>query len=219
MESLWPQVEPLLAQVTKPARYIGGELGAQAAEHGRWAVSWLLVYPDTYEIGLPNQGLQILYEILNERAAEVPLFSLENHLPARAFDILAFNLSAELVYTNVLNLIDLAAVPLHGSDRSADDPIVLAGGHCAFNPEPLSDFVDCFVLGDGEEVVSEINEVVAEHRSKGRHSTDHPAGLRSREALLRALSRVPGVYVPACYEARYGPVSYTHLRAHETDSY
>src|SRR5664280_76405 len=225
MESLWPQVEPLLAQVTKPARYIGGELGAQAAEHGRWAVSWLLVYPDTYEIGLPNQGLQILYEILNERddavaersyapwvdmeaamrAAEVPLFSLENHLPARAFDILAFNLSAELVYTNVLNLIDLAAVPLHGSDRSADDPIVLAGGHCAFNPEPLSDFVDCFVLGDGEEVVSEINEVVAEHRSKGRHSTDHPAGLRSREALLRALSRVPGVYVPACYEARYGP--------------
>ena len=130
MESLWPRIEPLLSQVTKPARYIGGELGAQSPEHGPQAVSWLLLYPDTYEIGLPNQGLQILYEILNERddaAAErayapwvdmeaamrtagVPLFSLESHLPARAFDVLAFNLSAELVYTNVLNLIDLAGV-------------------------------------------------------------------------------------------------------------
>src|SRR5664280_1875648 len=225
MESLWPQVEPLLAQVTKPARYIGGELGAQVAEHAPQAVAWLLVYPDTYEIGLPNQGLQILYEILNERddavaersyapwvdmeaamrAAGVPLFSLENHLPARTFDVLAFNLSAELVYTNVLNLIDLAGVPLRGSERSAGDPIVMAGGHCAFNPEPLSDFVDCFVLGDGEEVVGEINEAVAEHRSKGRRPSDHPAGHRSREALLRALSRVPGVYVPSCYEAHYGP--------------
>src|ERR1035438_327227 len=121
MESLWPQVEPLLAQVTKPARYIGGELGAQAAEHGRWAVSWLLVYPDTYEIGLPNQGLQILYEILNERsdtvaerayapwfdmeslmrANDIPLFSLETHRPARSFDVIAFNWAAELTATNI----------------------------------------------------------------------------------------------------------------------
>src|SRR5664279_3631882 len=226
MESLWPQVEPLLAQVTKPARYIGGELGAQAAEHGRWAVSWLLVYPDTYEIGLPNQGLQILYEILNERddavaersyapwvdmeaamrAAEVPLFSLENHLPARAFDVLAFNLSAELVYTNVLNLIDLADVPLHVSDRTEADPIVMAGGHCAFNPEPLADFVDCFVLGDGEEAVGEINQVLAAHgtghRSDGTDPSDDPvARWSSRSTVLRALAQV----------------SYTHLRAHETD--
>ena len=124
MESLWPRIEPLLAHVTKPARYIGGELGAQAPEHGPDAVSWLLVYPDTYEVGLPNQGLQILYEILNERddavaersyapwvdmeaamrAAGVPLFSVESHRPAGDFDVLAFNLSAELVYTNVLNL-------------------------------------------------------------------------------------------------------------------
>ena len=133
MESLWTRVEALLSQVTKPARYIGGELGAQSPEHSPARVSWLLIYPDTYEIGLPNQGLQILYEILNERddaaaertyapwvdmeaamrSADIPLFSLENHLPARAFDVLAFNLSAELVYTNVLNLIDLADVPIH----------------------------------------------------------------------------------------------------------
>jgi radical SAM superfamily enzyme YgiQ (UPF0313 family) len=217
MESLWPSVEPLLAQVTKPARYIGGELGAQVREHPDRAVSWLLVYPDTYEIGLPNQGLQILYEILNERddavaersyapwtdmeaamrAAEVPLFSLENHLAARSFDVLAFNLSAELVYTNVLNLIDLAGIPVRAAARTLDDPLVVAGGHCAFNPEPLSDFVDCFVLGDGEEAVGEINETVAAFLER----TGGSGG--SREDLLRSLSRVPGVYVPACYEAQY----------------
>src|SRR6202020_3634102 len=114
MESLWPRIEPLLSQVTKPARYIGGELGAQSPEHVDGAVAWLLVYPDTYEIGLPNQGLQILYEILNERAdavaerayapwvdmeaamraAGVPLFSVEQHIAARDFDVMAFNLSA-----------------------------------------------------------------------------------------------------------------------------
>src|ERR1022692_74446 len=144
MESLWPRVESLLSEVTKPARYIGGELGAQVSEHDPAAVSWLLTYPDTYEIGLPNQGLQILYEILNERAdavaertyapwvdmeaamraSGVPLFSLENHLPAAGFDVVAFNLSAELVYTNVLNLIDLAGVPVRAAARTGDHPLV-----------------------------------------------------------------------------------------------
>jgi radical SAM family uncharacterized protein len=222
MESLWPRVEPLLAQVTKPARYIGGELGAQRVEHDPRTVSWLLTYPDTYEIGLPNQGLQILYEILNERhdavaertyapwvdmeaamrSAGVPLFSLENHLPAQCFDVLAFNLSAELVYTNVLNLIDLAGIPVHGAERTADDPLVVAGGHCAFNPEPLADFVDCFVLGDGEEATGEINQVIAAAKA---HRTDAgPVEDRSwRVSLLRALTGVPGVYVPSCYQAHY----------------
>jgi len=217
MESLWPQIESLLAQVTKPARYIGGELGAQEVEHGPDAVSWLLVYPDTYEVGLPNQGLQILYEILNERpdagaersyapwvdmeaamrTAGVPLFSVEGHYPASDFDVIAFNLSAELVYTNVLNLIDLAGVPVRAAERTVADPVVMAGGHCAFNPEPLADFIDCFVLGDGEEVVGEINEVLATFRCG---PTPVEGG---RGALLEALSRVPGVYVPACYEVAY----------------
>jgi radical SAM family uncharacterized protein len=234
MECLWPRVEPLLSQVTKPARYIGGELGAQAPEHRPGAVSWLLIYPDTYEIGLPNQGLQILYEILNERpdavaerayapwvdmeaamrVAGLPLFSLENHLPARAFDVLAFNLSAELVYTNVLNLIDLSEVPVHRSARAPDDPIVVAGGHCAFNPEPLADFVDCFVLGDGEEAVSEINEVMAGVKAGVPTGDDQAAGPASREMLLRALSQVPGVYVPWCYEPSYQPQDEPHSVAH-----
>jgi radical SAM superfamily enzyme YgiQ (UPF0313 family) len=232
-----------LSQVTKPARYIGGELGARVPEHGDDSVAWLLIYPDTYEIGLPNQGLQILYEILNERddavaerayapwvdmeaamrTAGVPLFSLESHLAAGSFDVLAFNLSAELVYTNVLNLIDLAGVAVHTAERTRDDPLVVAGGHCAFNPEPLADFVDCFVLGDGEEAVGEMNAVIAAWKAQGPGPADRtpgappgdrtpgaPPGDRTpgappgdRMALLRSLAQVDGVYVPACYEVRY----------------
>jgi radical SAM family uncharacterized protein len=216
METLWGRIEPLLASVTKPARYIGGEQGATYPTHGDGEVAWLLVYPDTYEIGLPNQGLQILYEILNERpdalaersyapwidmeaamrAAGLPLFSVENHLPARAFDVLAFNLSAELVYTNVVNLIDLAGVAVRAAERSAGDPLVVAGGHCAFNPEPLADFVDAFVLGDGEEAVGEVNEVLGSWLAE-------PVDRRDRRGLLRDLARVEGVYVPALYEPHY----------------
>jgi len=217
METLWPQIERLLPTVSKPARYIGGEQGAVYPEHGAGKVAWLLIYPDTYEIGLPNQGLQILYEILNGRpdalaertyapwvdmeaamrAAGVPLFSVEQHLPAAAFDVLAFNLSAELVYTNVVNLIDLAGLPLHAADRGGDDALVIAGGHCAFNPEPLADFVDAFVLGDGEEAVGEVNEVVA------AWSAGTPPERRDRVALLRSLARLEGVYVPALYTPAY----------------
>jgi radical SAM family uncharacterized protein len=217
MSSLWPRIEPLLPRVEKPGRYIGMERGAQAPVHRPEPVSWLLVYPDTYEIGLPNQGLQILYEILNERddavaersyapwvdleaelrAAGLPLFSVENHRAAAAFDVLAFNLSAELVYTNVLNCIDLAGVPVRAEDRAPEHPLVVAGGHCAFNPEPMADFVDAFVIGDGEEPVGELTTVVRKWKAAGR---------RSREAVLRALADVPGVYVPALYEVEYeGP--------------
>ncbi len=213
MTALWPRVEPLLARVTKPARYIGGELGACRPTHDPVQVSWLLLYPDTYEIGLPNQGLQILYEILNERpdacaerayapwtdmetemrAAGVPLYSLETARPAASFDVLAFNLSAELTYTNVLNLIDLAGLPVRSDERGEEAPLVVAGGHCAFNPEPLADFVDVFVLGDGEEVVGEITELLAGARDGGAE----------RAEVLARLARVPGVYVPSCYEARF----------------
>jgi len=225
--SLWPRIEPLLQSVEKPARYIGGEQGALRPVHGAGVVSWVLVYPDTYEIGLPNQGLQILYEILNERpdalaerafapwvdmeramrAAGVPLFSLENHLPASSFDVMAFNLSAELVCTNVLNLIDLAGLPLHASDRTSADALVLAGGHCTYNPEPLADFVDAFVIGDGEEVVGEINAVVGSWRAQmAEGSVASVPGPHdgARDVLLTALARVPGVYVPALYEASVG---------------
>jgi radical SAM family uncharacterized protein len=219
MESLWPRIEPLLLDVEKPARYIGGEQGARAPVHSPDLVSWLLCYPDIYEVGLPNQGLQILYEILNDRPdalaerayapwtdmeaamrrAAIPLFSVENHIGARAFDVIAFNISAELVYTNVVNMIDLAGLPIRAAQRADGDPIVVAGGHCAFNPEPLADFVDAFVLGDGEEVVGEMTEVV----SRWRRDVGPAPSPADRAALMRALAVVPGVYVPALYTPRY----------------
>ena len=171
-------------------------------------------YPDTYEIGLPNQGLQILYEILNERpdavaersyapwidleaemrATGVPLFSVDTHRDAGTFDLLAFNLSAELTYTNLLNCIDLAGVPVRAADRRAHHPLVVIGGHCAYNPEPVAAFVDLVVLGDGEETVGDITRIVSDWKASGRGD---------REEVLRALCAVPGVYVPAGYEAHY----------------
>jgi radical SAM family uncharacterized protein len=216
MTSLWARIEPLLVKVQKPARYIGCEDGAVALRHGAGKVAWLLTYPDTYEIGLPNQGLQILYEILNERddaVAErayapwidlewlmrergVPLFSVDTHRAAGEFDLLAFNLSAELVYTNVLNLVDLAGVPLRAAQRGPADPLVVIGGHGAFNPEPLADFVDLVVLGEGEEVVAEITDIVREWKAAGRTEG-------TRDGVLRALARVPGVYVPSMYDVTY----------------
>jgi radical SAM family uncharacterized protein len=207
MSSLWTQLEPLLGKVQKPARYIGCEDGSQTPEHGPGKVAWLFTYPDTYEVGLPNQGLQILYELVNERddavaersyapwtdmeeqlrAHGLPLFSVDTHRPARDFDVLAFNLSAELVYTNVLNCIDLAGIPLHAADRGDDDPFVAAGGHCTYNPEPLADYLDFVVLGDGEEVIGELTDSL--HATKGR----------PRAERLRALADVTGVYVPSLY--------------------
>ena len=216
MSSLWPRLEPLLAKVQKPARYIGGEDGALTPDHDSGKVGWLLVYPDAYEIGLPNQGLQILYEILNERddavaersyapwldleslmrSHKLPLFSVDTHRPAGEFDLIAFNLSAELVYTNVLNCLDLAGVPVRAADRGPEHPLIGAGGHCTYNPEPLADFVDWFAIGDGEEVVSEITEVVREWKASGR-----TAG--SRERVLHELATIPGVYVPSMYDVEY----------------
>jgi radical SAM family uncharacterized protein len=217
MSSLWPRIEPLLARVEKPAHYIGMERGAQSPDHRPGDVSWLLVYPDTYEVGLPNQGLQILYEILNERddaVAErsyapwidlehelrrngIPLFSVDTHRAAADFDVVAFNLSAELVYTNVLNCLDLAGMPVRSDARRPDDPLVVAGGHCAFNPEPMADFVDAFVIGDGEEAVGEITEVIGAWKRSGR---------TARDGVLRELATISGVYVPALYDVDYdGP--------------
>jgi len=216
MTTLWDRVEPLLWNVAKPARYIGGEDGSFRDDKPDEVVRWLLCYPDTYEIGLPNQGLQILYSILNERddaAAErayapwsdmeaamrtagIPLFSVESTRPASEFNVVAFNLSAELTYTNVLNMLDLGGIPLHTASRSPSDAVVLAGGHCTYNPEPLADFLDAAVLGDGEEVVSELHDAIT-----AWHSTDDTR--RDRHELHLALARIEGVYVPSLYTPRY----------------
>ena len=215
MTSIWSDLEPLLPRVQKPARYIGCEDGAKAKPFTEGLVNWCFIYPDTYEVGLPNQGLQILYEIVNERddatadrsyspwtdleellrKAHLPLFSVEHHTPLGLFDVLAFNLSAELTYTNLLNCVDLAQVPIRAAERTSDHPLVIAGGHCTYNPEPLADFVDAFVLGDGEEVVGEITDVLTTH-----------AATTDRRTVLEALAAIESVYVPALYDVTYdGP--------------
>lgn len=213
---VWPALERHLASVAKPARYIGLEDGAPSSSRAPGKAGWLLCYPDTYEIGLPNQGLQILREILNERddafaergyavwtdleavmrREKIPFFSIETHAPAASFDVIAFNLSAELVYTNVLNCVDLAGIPVRSADRADDDPLVIIGGHCTYNPEPIADFVDVVVLGDGEEIVGEMTEVIAEWKREGKAPG-------SRENVLRALARIEGIYVPSLYDVAY----------------
>jgi len=217
MTSLWSQLEPLLPRVQKPARYIGSEDGAHAKAPDDALVNWCFVYPDTYEVGLPNQGLQILYGIVNERSDgsadrayapwvdlealmrehKIPLFSVEHHTPGHEFDLLGFNLSAELTYTNLLNCIDLAGVPIHQSQRADTDALIVVGGHCTYNPEPLADFVDLVVLGDGEEVVGEITEAIAAERA--RSGLRHPP----RDDLIRKLAAIEGVYAPSMYEVVY----------------
>src|SRR4029078_3079890 len=211
--SVWPRLEPLLAQVQKPARYIGCEDGAQSPSHDPAKVAWLLAYPDTCEIGLPSQALQILYEILNERSDaiaertyapwtdlevllrthDVPLFSVDTREPRRAFHLLAFNLSAELTYTNLLNMVDLAGVPVRSADRTGTDLLIAAGGHCTYSPGPFADLLDFVFLGAGEEVVSEITEAVA----AWKHADD-PAV--HRDDALDTLAQIPGVHVPSRYE-------------------
>ena len=180
VESVFAKLEPLLPTVQKPIQYVGGELNSTVKEWDSALVRWALMYPDAYEVGLPNQGLQILYEILNERdwilaertyavfsdmeevmrAHHIPQFTVDAHRPVGGFDILGVSFSTELGYTNMLTALDLAGIPLRAADRELDDPIVLAGGHAAFNPEPIADFIDAAVLGDGEEVVVAISAVV-----------------------------------------------------------
>jgi len=217
VESLYPRLEPLLAQVQKPIQYVGGELNAQTKPWDDVAVHWALMYPDAYEVGLPNQGLMILYEVLNERAdalaertyavwpdlaglmreAGVGQFTLENHRPVHDFDFLGVSFATELGYTNLLDALDLAGIPLHAVDRDERHPVVVAGGHAAFNPEPVSDFVDCAVLGDGEQVVGDMTDVHSAWQAEGK-----PGG---RTELLARLSRVEGVYVPQFYAVTYQP--------------
>jgi radical SAM family uncharacterized protein len=220
--SFWEALEPLLPQVKKPAQYVGGEHNQVVREWGSAATRWLLCYPDTYEVGQPNQGIQILYEVLNERRTAlaerayapwvdlealqrdrgIPTFSLEAHRPLWAFDVFAVTLPHELGHTNLLNLLDLGGVPRHAEQRTALDPIVLVGGHAAYNPEPLAPFIDAAVMGDGEEVSVEVDEVVAAWKRDHLDADASPAP-EARRDLLRRLAHVEGVYVPAFYEPRY----------------
>jgi radical SAM family uncharacterized protein len=217
VESVFPRLEPLLPRVHKPIQYVGGELNATTKDWDDVDVRWALMYPDAYEVGLPNQGVMILYELLNERPdvlAErtysvwpdlealmrehhLPQFTVDGHRPVGAFDLLGVSFSTELGYTNLLTALDLAGIPIEAADRSADHPVVIAGGHASFNPEPVADFIDAAVLGDGEQAVLDISDAVKQWKADGR-----PEG---RDGLLLRLAGVSGVYVPRFYDVDYLP--------------
>ncbi len=218
--SVFDDLEQLLPKVSKPIQYVGGELNATVKDWdcgGQDTVRWALMYPDAYEVGVPNQGVMILYEVLNERsdalaertyavwpdmealmrASGVPQFTVDAHRPVGHFDVLGVSFATELGYTNLLTALDLAGIPLEAKKRTLDHPIVLAGGHAAFNPEPVADFIDAAVIGDGEEAVLAITDVIREFKAEGS-----PGG---RDELLFRLARTGGVYVPGLYDVDYLP--------------
>ncbi|MBC7223590.1 MAG: TIGR03960 family B12-binding radical SAM protein, partial [Anaerolineae bacterium] len=208
----------ILARVQKPGRYIGGEWNQVRKPWDQVAARVALVFPDVYEIGMSNLGLAILYDMLNRepdilaervyapwvdmeqalRAAGLPLFSLESRRPLHAFDVVGLSLPYEQLYTNALNVLDLGGIPMLAAERGGEHPVVIAGGGATYNPEPMADFVDAFVIGEGEEVALEVVREVAgwlpERQKPG-----------AREALMRRLAAIPGVYVPSLYRVSYRP--------------
>lgn len=212
-EMLIKRLERILPTVEKPGRYVGGELNEIRKDWNSVRTHVALAFPDIYDIGVPNLGLTILYHILNQRTdvlAErvylpwidmetamrqhgIPLYSLESKTPVRQFDILGITLPYETLYTNVLNLLDLAGIPLHSSERTIQDPLVIAGGHAVFNPEPIAPFFDAFAIGEGEEI---IHDIVMAYQEWKKHPT-------SRQSLLAELAKIEGVYVPSFYEPEY----------------
>lgn len=202
--SLRERIEEILPRVARPARYTGGELNSVRKPTNAVSVRIALAFPDVYEVGMSNLGLRILYHALNSvehvaaervfapapdmdremRDARIPLFSLESSIPVRDFDLVGFSLAYEMTFTTVLHMLDLAGIPLFARDRTGSDPIIVAGGHCAVNPEPMADFVDAFAIGDGEDVALDIVRVYEANRG-------------DRTRALSAMSRVEGVYVPS----------------------
>lgn len=213
--SIFERLEALLPFVSKPIQYVGGELNAVQKPWDSVDVHWALMYPDAYEVGAPNQGVQILYEVINERddalaertyavwpdleklmrEHQVPQFTVDSHRALGDFDIVGMSFSTELGYTNMLTAIDLAGVPVLAADRDDSHPIILAGGHAAFNPETIAEFVDAAVMGDGEEAVLLITDIVRDWKNEGR-----PDG---RAGLLRRLALTGMIYVPRFYDVEY----------------
>jgi radical SAM family uncharacterized protein len=209
------KLEEILPAVQKPGRYTGGELNQVVKDWDQVKTRVALVFPDIYDLGMSNLGLAILYDLINQRpdalaeraycpwsdmeglmrSKGIPLYSLESKHSLADFNIIGFSLPYETLYTNTLNTLHLAGIPIFAAERTAEHPLVIAGGHATFNPEPMHPFIDAFVIGEGEEVTHEIIEVYQRWKESGN----------PREELLRALARLWGVYVPSLYEAHYRP--------------
>ena len=207
------KIEAMLEQVQKAPRYTGGEMNTSIKPWEDAKLHFAFCFPDTYEVGMSHLGMKILYGAINaqpdmlcERVfmpwidmkalmeqEQVPLFSTENRRALNEFDVVGFTLQYEMSYTNVLAMLKLGGIPLMREERAQDDPIIVAGGPCAFNPEPLADFIDAFMVGDGEEQIIELNRVIMEGRAEGA----------DRETILKRLAGVRGVYVPALYDVAY----------------
>lgn len=207
------KIEKLLLNVKTPSRYIGGELNSVVKDKNKVDMRFAFCFPDTYEIGMSHLGMKILYSLTNERENfwcervfapdidfeklmrenNIPLYGLESLEPIKDFDFIGFTIQYEMCYTNILNMLDLAGVPVKAKDRTELSPIVLGGGPCVCNPEPIAEFFDIFILGEGEEVNLEVYDLYVEMKKKGA----------SKNEFLEAAARIEGVYVPAFYDVSY----------------
>ena len=226
------RLEELLSIVEKPARYIGGEMNTSIKQRRQDTAAFAFCFPDIYEVAMSHLGMKILYYILNKepdmlcervmmpwadmadhlRRERIPLFSLETRTALSDFDVVGFTLQYEMSYTNILEMLDLGGIAVRSAERAEMAPIVIAGGPCAFNPEPLAAFIDCFVIGDGETAVVEVTRLIKQQRLAGH----------SRADILLALSQVEGCYVPSLYEVCYKAdgrlLSFKPLRAGVPDA-
>lgn len=207
------KIEKLLLNVKTPSRYIGGELNSVVKDKNKVDMRFAFCFPDTYEIGMSHLGMKILYSLTNERENfwcervfapdvdfeklmrenDIPLYGLESLEPIKDFDFIGFTIQYEMCYTNILNMLDLAGLPVKAKDRTALSPIVIGGGPCVCNPEPIAEFFDMFILGEGEEVNLEVYDLYVEMKKKGASKTE----------FLEAAAKIEGVYVPAFYDVTY----------------
>ena len=207
------KIEKLLLNVKTPSRYIGGELNSVVKDKNKVDMRFAFCFPDTYEIGMSHLGMKILYSLTNERENfwcervfapdvdfeklmrenDIPLYGLESLEPINDFDFIGFTIQYEMCYTNILNMLDLAGVPVKAKDRTAFSPIVIGGGPCVCNPEPIAEFFDMFILGEGEEVNLEVYDLYVEMKKKGASKTE----------FLESAAKIEGVYVPAFYDVAY----------------
>ncbi|MFO8100674.1 MAG: B12-binding domain-containing radical SAM protein, partial [Dehalococcoidia bacterium] len=214
MESKACMPDSMLLNVSRPGRYTGGEWNSVEKGWDSVEIHFALAYPDAYEIGMSNMGIAILYDLLNHkdealaervytpwpdmaaamREGNIPLFSLESKHPLRSFDIIGFSLGYELGYTNMLNMLDLAEIPVYAAERDGSHPLIIAGGSCTLNPEPMADFFDLFVVGEGEEVIQELLDIFRDWKRSGSG--------RKNELLERS-AQIRGIYVPSLYRVEY----------------
>ena len=214
VKTMFPkQLENILLKVQKPGRYTGGELNSVIKDKEKVDIRFAFCFPDTYEIGMSHLGMKILYSLINERedawcervfapasdmeeqmrSLNVPLYALESGDAIKDFDFVAFTMMYELCYTNILNMLSLAGIPLHSSERDSLSPLVIGGGACACNIEPMAEFFDFVTLGDGEEVTNEVIDLYKIHKRKGS----------SKKDFLKEAAKIPGVYVPSLYDIEY----------------